>query len=298
MHKTQRAFIAIVIMTASLSSHPAWAADAAAETKPLVGFSLASGVQASLYGFLMTNVIYNDHRPNFIDVPTLATSESTVGTGPNESSFNLVARQSRLGFKLNAPGWNDTVKVNGVLEMDFWGLRATSGASNDIVQTAPRLRLAFLRVEEGPWAGEAGQDWMILAPLNPTSLARQAIPALSAAGNLWNRLPQVRAEYRNSRWGAKLGILRPFSADETGRVVAGVNSANQTDQPGSGEFGRLPMIQWLAELTPKIAERVWTVGISGSYMRQSFTAPVLGGAAGPASANVHSYMPAVHPLAA
>src|SRR5690242_12717796 len=91
----------------------------AALAEETVGFTLPSGVHGSLYGFLMTNVIYNYHRPNFIDVPTLATSESSA-SGPNASSFNVTARQSRLGFNLNAPGWNDDSKLSGVVEMDFW----------------------------------------------------------------------------------------------------------------------------------------------------------------------------------
>src|SRR5205809_37353 len=105
------------------------------------------------------------------------------------------------------------------------------------------------------------RHWPLLkrrqAPTKALSILSRAIPALSAAGNLWNRLPQIRGEYKDSGFGVKFGLLRPFSADETGRLTGTTGQANQTDQPGSGELGRVPMIQALAEVTPKIAGRLW-----------------------------------------
>jgi len=57
-----------------------------------------------------------------------------------------------------------------------------------------RLRLAFGRLDWKHVAFEAGQDWSVFAPLNPTSLAAYAIPEFSESGNPWIRLPQIRAE--------------------------------------------------------------------------------------------------------
>jgi hypothetical protein len=111
---------------------------------------------------------------------------------------------------------------------------------------------------------------MVVAPLNPTSLAHQSIPALSSAGNLWNRVPQLRVDHKGSFYMLKAALLRPFSGDAAARTVAGANQVNQTDQPGSGEFGGQPMYQALFELNRTRDNRTCVLGASGSYMKQSF----------------------------
>ena len=72
-------------------------------------------------------------------------------------------------------------KVSGQVEMDFFGGKAALG--NGISMDLFRLRLAFGRLDWTNFALEAGQDWSVFAPLNPTSLASFAIPAMSGSGN-------------------------------------------------------------------------------------------------------------------
>jgi hypothetical protein len=235
--------------------------------------------QGDVYGFVLTNFIYNRRRPNMIDIPLFAVSRSVAGAGA--STFNGSIRQTRLGLNVSgdlSEHWKYAANIEG----DFWGLRATSAGGNDIIQTAPRLRQAFFRAaakgRTHSWTFTAGQDWVAtLAPLNPVSLAHAAVPQMSMAGNLWNRIPQIRADYAlehgRATYAAKAAVLRPFSADLTGAAAGGVNQANQTDQPGSGELGASPMVQGLLEAGRNLGGRPYTLGVSGSIHRQTFEAP-------------------------
>jgi len=59
----------------------------------------------------------------------------------------------------------------------------------------PRLVYAYVRLESAHSAIEIGQDQMILAPRNPTSLAAVSFPDLYGFGNLYLRAPQIRGEH-------------------------------------------------------------------------------------------------------
>jgi hypothetical protein len=63
-----------------------------------------------------------------------------------------------------------------------------------------------------------GQEWIIFAPLSPPSDAHVSIPAMTYAGNLWNRLPQVRFEYKNPMDNNvmlfQVALVRPIGSDQ------------------------------------------------------------------------------------
>ncbi len=190
----------------------------------------AGDVEIKPYGFILVNANYNDAIK--ADVPVKTALTDTV------SSFLITPRQTRFGFKLSYEQ-NDW-KMNGNFEMDFFGLKG-SAANGGVTQSAPRLRLAFFKLQKKDLSLLFGQDWTIFAPLSPTSMMHVAIPEFSSCGNLWNRFPQVRIEYK-----AKLddknsllfqgALLRPFGADITLTV-------NQTDEFGAGELANLPFVQ-------------------------------------------------------
>jgi len=201
----------------------------------LVIFILSSGVvyagdvEIKPYGFILVNANYNDAIK--ADIPVKAALSDTV------SSFLITPRQTRFGFKLN---YEADWKVAGVFEMDFFGLKG-SGANGGVMQSAPRLRLANFKLTKDDFSLIFGQDWTIFAPLSPTSMMHVSIPEFSSSGNLWNRFPQMRFEYK-----AKLddknsllfqgAFLRPLGADITPTV-------NQTDELGAGELANLPFVQ-------------------------------------------------------
>src|SRR5207302_10930402 len=59
---------------------------------------------------------------------------------------------------------------------------------------APRLRLATATVEWSSVRLSFGQDWSVLAPLNPDSALHTAVPGFATSGNLWARVPQLRLD--------------------------------------------------------------------------------------------------------
>ena len=82
----------------------------------------------------------------------------------------------------------------------------------------PRLLYAFTRFEREGTALHVGQDDMMLAPRNPTSLAALSFPLLFRSGNLYLRVPQARIEQRLAGGtAAKLrlasGIVAPVGGD-------------------------------------------------------------------------------------
>ena len=68
-----------------------------------------------------------------------------------------------------------------------------------------------------------------------------SIPEFSSSGNLWNRFPQLRAEYKykiNDKNSLLFqgALLRPLGADINPTV-------NQTDELGAGELAVMPFVQ-------------------------------------------------------
>src|SRR6185436_17166486 len=83
-----------------------------------------------------------------------------------------------------------------------------------------------------------GQDHVILAPRDPTSLAAYAFPLLFRSGNLYLRAPQVRIERAwTSRLRATAGIVAPIGGDLTGDAYLFVPPAL------GGERSRRPALQ-------------------------------------------------------
>jgi hypothetical protein len=129
-----------------------------------------------------------------------------------------------------------------------------------------RLRLAYGRLDWKHVAFEAGQDWSIFSPLNPTSLAAYAIPEFSESGNPWIRLPQIRAEFTmgdkdKTHWLWQVAATDPNMGDYP------TTPFSTSRQPGIGERGRMPSLEARAAWTGRRAERDYTIGVSGVYSR-------------------------------
>src|SRR5260370_17165275 len=97
--------------------------------------------------------------------------------------------------------------------MDFFGGNPRLDSGGFI--GPPRLIYAYARLEGNSTAFEFGEDEMILAPRNPTSLAALAIPGLYLSVNLYARLPQARVEHKFAfedlgEFQVTAGILAPL----------------------------------------------------------------------------------------
>ena len=144
-------------------------------------------------------------------------------------------RQTRLGFTADGPTIG-SVRTNAVVAMDFFG--GIPGFQTGQVMGLPRLLVAFARIEGARTALEVGQDHVILAPRDPTSLAALAFPLLFRSGNLYLRAPQARVERSlTSRLRATAGIVAPIGGDLTGETYLFVPPAL------GGERSRRPGVQ-------------------------------------------------------
>lgn len=218
-----------------------------------------SGLTVTPYGVVVLNAFYNNAGVNNLDVPLYASYDPAGGT------FSMSIRQSRFGLKFDFPtsAWLSDAKGKGVLEADFFG-----GYPNGNVGKAfplPRLRLAFVGLtwkEMGNFTVEVGQDWSVMAPVNPVSIFELAIPEFAATGNLWHRAPQIRL---SGEMGGELAFswavaaMAPYDGEpSTASAYTFVNG------PTAGERASYPAAEARIAGRYKDGERtVAEVGFSG-----------------------------------
>lgn len=213
------------------------------------------------YGFVLLNGVYNDNVS--LDLPTLlAFDKSTNVFTDTTTNFLMTARQTRFGLKFSNDGPN---KPEGAIEVDFFGLKG-SGVSGGITQSAIRLRLAYFKLSTEKASFLFGQYWAPFAPLSPTSIAYVSILPLTASGNLWVRLPQVKIEYKtdiNEKNSVmfEAAVLRPFSGYFKPEV-------SQTEELGPGEWSGVPFFE--GRISAKIQDETAVIGISGHIGNEDF----------------------------
>ena len=215
-----------------------------------------SRMPVKVFGTIHTNAFLNSRDPNWLDSPNLVNPAPADG---HSGSFSANLRQTRLGFTVDGPDVG-ALRANGAVAFDFFG--GIPGFATGQVMGLPRLVVAYARLESENTAVEVGQDHMILAPIDPTSLASFAFPALFRSGNLYLRTPQARVE-RALTSGLRVmgGIVAPVGGDVPGEDYRFV------PQAFSGERSRRPAVQarvGYATGEPDAVRRV-NVGVSGHY---------------------------------
>lgn len=232
-----------------------------------------SKLPVKIYGSLLLNASYSDGGSNNIDIPLFGQKRGT-SIDQDHGNFNMTARQTRLGMRYEGKIFTDA-KLTGVFEFDLLGGKPafSNGEHFDLF----RLRLAYGRIDWKNDSLEAGQDWAVFAPLNPTSLASYAIPGFSASGNPWNRMPQVRYEHREgekSKFILTTAMLDPNAGDNAGNLAL---------RPiGLGERGSLPAFETRMGFTSPTHGKESSFGVSGHYSR------LLGAPGNPAGTTVRS----------
>ena len=215
-----------------------------------------SRMPIKVFGTIHTNAFANSAAPNWLDSPNLVNIPPADG---HEGSFSATLRQTRVGLTIDGPTLNG-IRSNGTVAMDFFG--GIPGFATGQVMGLPRLLVAFARFEGQQTAVEVGQDHMVLAPVDPTSLASFAFPALFRSGNLYLRTPQARVE---QRFGSHLtvvgGIVAPIAGDVPGEDYRFV------PQAFAGERSRRPGVQARVAVSAGDREtsRHAAIGVSGHY---------------------------------
>jgi hypothetical protein len=213
-----------------------------------------------IYGSLLLSANHLDKGSNTIDIPLFAQPRGAAAD-QNHSNYNMTVRQSRFGLRYERNVSQDA-RLSGVFEFDLLGGKPAfaNGVDFDIL----RLRLAYGRVDWANDSLEAGQDWAIFSPLNPTTIASYAIPGFSTSGNLWNRLPQIRYEHRmavgeKSRVIFAGAILDPNAGDNAGNPA--------TRLVGLGERGSMPAYETRLGFTAASHGKESSGGVSLHYSR-------------------------------
>jgi hypothetical protein len=216
-----------------------------------------------LFGTISSNTFWNSNDTDWLDIPNLATASSG-------GSFSSSMRQTRVGASVDGPSVG-SFRSSAVVSMDFFG--GISNFSTGQTMGIPRLLYAYMRLDSERTAFEVGQDHMILAPRNPTSLAGMAFPALYRSGNLYLRSPQLRVEHTlvsgaAGELRATAGILAPIAGDLFGPAL-------QFAPPnGSGERSRKPATQarlsWRAAPAGPYEKPQWEFGASGHYSQERY----------------------------
>jgi hypothetical protein len=102
-----------------------------------------SKVPVTLYGTILLNSFFDTSLNNIEDIPLLASKKGS-DPFPDDKSFGMTARQTRLGLLFHGPDVMGA-KVSGQVEVDFFGGKAA--LSNGINMDLLRLRLAFGRLD-------------------------------------------------------------------------------------------------------------------------------------------------------
>jgi len=230
-------------------------------------------------GTLLLNLSGSDSAVAGGDLPLWAAPGSGNVTFPDGSTGRthdlfITARQTVLGFAISpstppASGWTPSA----VVEFDFFGSRpADNNLPQGRVFNQPRLRLAYFQLTKGTWKLVAGQDKMIIAPLDPISFSHVAAPLGATAGDLWGWLPQVRVE-KTQKLSEKttalfqLGALRPEFADtRLGDTLAAGNGS--LDNATAGTRSTMPFFQARAAVSHPMNGSTATIGVGGHYGRE------------------------------
>lgn len=217
-----------------------------------------SRMPVTLSGSIISNTAYNSGEANWLENPNIV----AAATGP-AGSFGSTLRQSQLALSISGPevgGW----QTSGFVQVDFLG--GAPGFATGTVMGLPRLLYAFARLERQDTSVVVGQDNMVLAPRDPTSLASPGFPLLFRSGNLYLRTPQIRVEQRLAGgFDLRGGIITPQAGDFGSTYVF-------APAPGAGERSRAPAVQArLGHQRSADDGARWDVGIAGHYGQERRT---------------------------
>ena len=216
-----------------------------------------SRMPVRLFGTLHASAFFNSGEANWLDNPNIvAVSPADTRAG----TFSAGVRQTRLGLAASGPTLG-SFRTSGTVVADFFG--GVPGFQTGQVMALPRLLVGFARLETSRTVIEIGQDHVVLAPRDPTSLAAFAFPSLFRSGNLYLRAPQVRLE---RALGAGLraagALVAPVGGDFPGEDYRFVPPAL------AGERSRRPAFEGRLAFesnTDVEAPRVVSVGVSGHH---------------------------------
>jgi hypothetical protein len=207
-------------------------------------------------GTILANTFANSGEANWLENPNLVAGP--LAAGRPEGSASATARQSRIGLETSGITFGSW-QASGTIIADFLG--GVPNFQTGTIMGLPRLLYAFGRIQNDRTAIEVGQDVMILAPRDPTSLAALSFPLLFRSGNLYLRAPQARVEQKlGSDWTVVMGIVAPIAGD-------GPTAYEFAPPAGAGERSKRPAVQGRVGFArgDKDTAHEFAAGLSGHY---------------------------------
>jgi hypothetical protein len=232
----------------------------------------SSRFPVKIFGTVFSNTFLNTGEPNWLDIPNIALPPLPA---LKPGSFSSSLRQSRVGAIFEGPTLAG-MKLNGTIALDFFG--GIPNFQTGEVMGLPRLLYGYIRLDGEKTAIEIGQDQMVLAPKNPTSLMGESFPTLYRSGNLYLRAPQIRGERILASGDAGQlrvvgGMMAPVAGDNIGTIFYQFVPPNL-----AGERSRTPAVQnrisWRATPAGPDEQPRWEFGVSGHYGRERFVSGI------------------------
>jgi hypothetical protein len=214
----------------------------------------ASRLPVRVFGTVHASAFANSANANWLDIPNLVSAPPADG---ESGSMSATMRQTRFGFAVDGPRLA-SLRTSANVAMDFFG--GIPAFATGQVMGLPRLLVAYARLENDRTSIQIGQDHMILAPRDPSSLAGFAFPLLFRSGNLYLRVPHARVEHLlTSRLRATAGVVAPVAGDFVTPDYVFVPPAL------AGERSRRPAVQARVAYTTgePDAPRLLDLGLSG-----------------------------------
>ncbi len=214
--------------------------------------SIWSNLDIQLYGYIKGDAAWDSSR-----VTTGNFMLYGDRGGEDNDEFNLTARQSRIGLKINGPEIGQ-IQTSGLVEGDFYGAGGVENKPNF------RMRHAYMKLlwPESHFSILAGQTWDVISPLYPDTLN---FTILWDAGNVGYRHPQIRLtqEIRlNSETTMEL-------SGAISRTISDLEEAAGAGRPG--EATGFPTVQGRVALTfPVALVKPTTIGVSGHWGQEEY----------------------------
>jgi len=223
---------------ATVDAAPTPTSVSVSESHPPLTFG-SGGWAASIYGFAELDII-GDSTQSFSESATnntLARQNTPAGDNPRTQ---LTARNSRLGFKIQAPQWGE-IKTSGVVEFDFFGESQLTTKQGESYSAGPaRMRLFYAKLETPIVDVLAGQYHDLFAwggaGFYPNTVGFLALP-----GEIYHRNPQLRLS-KTLKGGAldfeiAAAAVRPVQRDAAMPDVQGGLKLNINGWKGASAAG-------------------------------------------------------------
>ena len=232
--------------TAPFSATPEAPAGLELDKKPLW-----STLDIQFYGYIKLDAAW-DSSGVFPGDYVLFTDRGRDG----DDEFNLTAKQTRLGVKIQGPDTGN-MKTSGVVEADFYG---AAGAENkfDLL-----VRHAYMTFDwpDHKFSILAGQASDVISPLYPNTLN---YTVLWDAGNIGYRHPQVRVTQQ-------LQIRDDMTLELAGAISRTIGDVEILGFTPGADAG-FPTFQGRAGLTfPWFGFKPTTVGVSAHWGREQYS---------------------------